>query len=294
MNRKERALIRKKDRKKFIRGTIEALILISLLVFMINALFSFETYKPYQNITERNDLGFIAVSYFGVDRTGTDTLISTENLEKQLKALKDNGYVTISQQDIIDYYKNNKKLPAKSLFLMFEDGRTDTQIFSQKITREYNFKSTIFTYGDRLEEEDPKFLTKEDITKMQDDTYLELGTNGYRLSYINVFDKDGNYLGNFTPDDFSEIRSKVRRDYNHYLMDYIRDEDDIPSESYGEMKNRIAYDYNKIIDIYTEELGGIPKVYTLMHSNTTQFATNDRVSEINEEWIKKLFEMNFN
>ena len=35
-------------------------------------------------------------------------------------------------------------------------------------------------------------------------------------------------------------------------------------------------------------------MYILMHSNTGQYGTNDKVSAINEEWIKKLFKINFN
>ena len=37
------------------------------------------------------ECGFLAVSYFGVDRQGTDTLISTKELDEQLKTLYDLG-----------------------------------------------------------------------------------------------------------------------------------------------------------------------------------------------------------
>ena len=94
--------------------------------------------------------------------------------------------------------------------------------------------------------------------------------------------------------DFSEVASNIRRDYNHYLMDYIRDEDDVPIESYDEMKERISYDYETSKQIYEEELGKGLDLYTLMHSNTGQFGTNNRVSKINEKWIKEFYKMNFN
>ena len=287
---------KRKDKIKAIRSVCEGIILITLLIIILKALLSFSEYEPYDsnNISNTMDTGFIAVSYFGVDRNGDDTLISTDRLNQHLKSLKDNGYVTITQQDILDYYENGKKLPEKSLFLIFEDGRTDTAIFSQKITEEYNYKSTILTYADKFEKEDPKFLKPDELKEMEESTYWELGTNGYRLEYINVFDKEHKFLGRMTSLDFSEVASNIRRDYNHYLMDYIRDEDDVPIESYDEMKERISYDYETSKQIYEEELGKGLDLYTLMHSNTGQFGTNNRVSKINEKWIKEFYKMNFN
>lgn len=284
----------KKDRNKVIRGTIQALILVFLLVLVIKAIFTFSKYSPYEIVNNSKENGFIVISYFGVDRNGTNTLISTESLENQLKALKENGYVTITQQDVLDYYNDGKALPNKALLLLFEDGRRDTAIFAQKIMEKYNFKATMLTYADKFSKKDPKFLMPKDLKELVDSSYWELGTNGYRLEYINVFDKDENYLGELTSIEFSEVSNKIRRHYNHYLMDFIRDEDNLPKENYNEMNERIDYDYEKLYEIYNKDLGSVPMLYALMHSNTDKFGTNDKVSEINEMWINKLFSMNFN
>lgn len=106
---------KKKDRIKIIRGTLQGIVLLVLLIVILKAVFTFSQYKPYDynDLTSNEDNGFIAVSYFGVDRAGSDTLISTESLEKQLKALKDNGYVTITQQDILDYYNEGRNYRIK-------------------------------------------------------------------------------------------------------------------------------------------------------------------------------------
>ena len=288
---------KRKDRKKIIRGTLQGLILLVILIVIIKALFSFKEYKPF-NIeeisTNSNEKGFITLSYFGVDRDGSDTLVSTKDLENQIKSLKDNGYVTITQEDILDYYNKGKKLPEKSLFLLFEDGRRDTAIFAQNILEKHNYKGTILTYADKFEKEDPKFLMPKDLLKLKNSTYWELGTNGYRLEFINVFDREENFLGELTSIEFSELQDTIDRDYNHYLMDYIRDEDSVPLEIYDEMKARISNDYKKLSEIYNNDLGGVPELYAIMHSNTGQFGTNNRVSDVNEEWINKLFAMNFN
>jgi hypothetical protein len=287
---------KRKDRIKVVRSILQAITLCIVLIVIIELLVSYPAYKPYgkEAVSSEPKHGFIAVSYFGVDRNGDSSLISTEALEKQIKALKDNSYVTITQQDILDYYNNGKTLPERALFLFFEDGRRDTAMFAEKILEEYNYKATILTYADKFEKKDPKFLTPNDLKALEDSTYWELGTNGYRLEFINVFDRDSNFLGNMNSLEFSKAASLIRRDYNHYLMDYIRDENRIPLETYEELGERISSDYKSLSTIYTKELGNVPALYALMHSNTGKFGTNDKASEINGTWIKNLFAMNFN
>ncbi|WP_303870583.1 glycoside hydrolase [Acetobacterium wieringae] len=286
--------LQNKDRKKILRSIVQIIVLISVLLLIVNATFNLKKYN--QNLAKQTnvDNGFIAISYFGVDQTGDDTLIGTERLNEQLRSLYESGYVTITQQDIVDYYAGVKDLPDKSLFLIFEDGRRDTAIFAQEIMERYNFKATMLTYADKFDKNDPKFLSPEDLIQLEKSTFWELGTNGYRLEYINVFDRYKNFLGHIDTLKFAGVASYLGRDYNHYLMDYIRDEYGIPTESYDEMTVRINEDYDLMKAIYSEEINKLPKLYILMHSNTGQFATNNKVSEINEQRIKDLFEINFN
>ena len=125
----------KRNRVKRIRSVIEVIVIIVLLYIVVNALFVFSKYKPFSlNDTEfGTDEGFVAISYFGVDRTGTNVLIGKEQLEHHLEVLKKNGFVTITGKDVQDYYAKGKALPKHSLYLNFEDGRRDTAVFAEKI-----------------------------------------------------------------------------------------------------------------------------------------------------------------
>jgi len=285
-----------KDKKKKIRVLFQVIVLSILVYVIVTALFIFKTYQPYQeqkNIV-MGDQGFIALSYFGVAKKGTSTLIGEADLKEQLTALKKQGYVTVTQQDILDYYTAGKELPKKSLFLAFEDGRRDTSVFAEQILEELNFKATCLTYPEKFIEKDTKFLMPNQLKDLSQTSYWEMGTNGYRLAFINVFDRYNNYLGEMTPLQHTMVAPFLERNYNHYLMDYIRDANGVPKESYNRMKQRISYDYEKIRDIYTDQLGYVPDLYILMHSNTGSFGNNDKVSEINRHWIENLFKMNFN
>ncbi|WMJ89346.1 glycoside hydrolase [Anaerocolumna sp. MB42-C2] len=289
---------RDKDKIKILRGIIEGIIIAGLLVILIRAFLDFGKYEPYDKndntIVTGEDNGFLGISYLAVDRSGSETMIGTKRLQEQLEALYRNGYVTITQDDIINYYNNGMALPKKAMFLMFEDGRTDTSIFAGKIMEKYNYIGTMLSYGDRLKNRDKKFLKGNDLISLKKSTFWELGTNGYRLSYINVFDRYSNYLGELSSLEYYDVKPYLDRDYNQYLMDYIRDGNFIPKESYLQMTNRIKKDYQLMEDTYTEEIGEVPKLYALMHANTGSFANNEKVSSVNETCIKDLFTMNFN
>ncbi len=288
----------KKDKVKVIRSSLELLSILILLFFIVRALFFFTDYEHYDendaSLVSGEDHGFLALSYIGVDRDGSDTLISTERLHEELKALYDLGYVTVTQHDIYDYYYNQKKLPDKALYIMFEDGRKGTAMFAEKLLEEFNYAATVMTYASNLEIRDNTFLTPKDIRKLEKTGYCELGTNGYRLSYINVFDRHGRFLGELTAKEYVKVRPFLGRDYNHYLMDFIRDENRIPVESSAEMRQRIDYDYEKMEEVYKKEFDRVPLSYVLMQANTGRFGDNEKVSERNREDMGKLFKLNFN
>ncbi|MDO5112675.1 MAG: glycoside hydrolase [Clostridia bacterium] len=294
------ALMKIKDRKKAVRSVFQALFLLSLVLLYISTVIDYPKYKPYQQfdaseaVSTGADNGFISISYTGVARGESADLIAADKLEAHLSALKNSGYVTITQQDIYDYYNSGKRLPERALFLFFEDGRRDTAIFSQPVMERLNMCATVLTYANNLTLRGSKFLKTDDLKQLDRGSFWETGTNGYRLSYINVFDRYGRYLGQMNAYEFSLMSQYLGRDYNHYLMDFIRDKDDIPMESYSQMAERVNTDYSLMKEVYTRELGFLPSTYVLMHSNTGRFASNERVSEVNERALRATFGSNFN
>lgn len=283
---------RKKNRIKAIRTVMQVIILLILSVLLIKALFGIKKYEESDKTKWKNENGFITLSYFGVGRSGTPKLIAKSELDKQLGTLYKLGYKTISQQDILDFYNEGKLLPEKALFLTFEDGRNDSALFAQPILEKYNYKATMLSYADRLEEKDFKFLQSKELMKLMKNGFWELGTNGYRLSYINIFDKYNNYLGMKSEAEFKDKENALY--YDHYLMDFIRDEDMIPIENRKDMEARVNWDYMKMEEIYKKKLGFMPKVYMIMHANSLYNGMNSLVENINSQNIQQKFKIHFN
>lgn len=281
----------KKNRQKKIRSIIQLVIVMFLAVMLIQVIFLTEK-KVEETVPLDNDEGFVSLSYFGVSRNDSPKYVSKKNLEKQLELLASQGYKTISQQDILDFYAKGKPLPEKALFLSFEDGRTDSSIFAQNILEELNYKASMFSYANKMDTRDNKFLKPKDLLLMQKSGFWELGSNGYRLTYINIFNDKGQSLGVI---DENNVPNKTTIEYyNHYLMDFIRNQYMIPSETRKEMETRIAQDYKLMHDIYDEKLGGVPKAYAIMHANALYNNMDPLVEAVNDKQIKDKFSMNFN
>jgi len=282
----------KKDRRKAVRAIIQIAALAFLSVIIIRSVFITDTFDPLSEDKMINSEGFIALSYFGVDRSGSPKYISKDEIRKQLTTLKEQGFETISQQQIIDFYQKGKPLPEKALFLSFEDGRNDSSIFSQRTLEKLNYKATMFTYADKMSTKDTKFLKPNHLSQMIKSGYWELGSNGYRLTYINVFNHKGQYLGEIEE---NRVPNKTSIEYyNHYLMDFLRDEYMIPKETRAEMEKRISSDYRLMNSIYKKHFGKMPKAYAIMHANSLYNDMHPSVESVNEKMIKENFAIHFN
>lgn len=282
-----------KNRRKKVRVLVQILILVVLGGFLYIKLYHGE-YTTKEVV--RTEDKFIALSYIGVQKYESDstTRISQERLEEHMKALEGMGYTTITQEEVTNLYKKQELVPEKSLFLMFEDGRRDTGVLTHELLKDHNYIATMMTYAEKFEQKDNRFLSARDMQILMDTSYWEYGSNGYRLEYINVFDRYKNFFGHIDSNVYNSVTSYIERDYNHYLMDYIRDEDRLPTETYEEMVERITGDYKSMRYIYTEQMDEAPGFYALMHANTGQFATVSDVSKVNESSIRSMYDINFN
>ncbi len=284
--------VHRKNRMKIVKTIVQVIILFIIGTLLIRALFDIQQYEAADQSTWTSDRGFVAISYFGIARSGTEDLIAKKKLNEQLKVLKEHGYETISQQDVLDYYNKGKTLPSKALFLAFEDGRNDSSLFAQPLLEKYNFKATMLSYANKVGSKESKFLQPKDLLKMQKKGFWELGSNGYRLTYINIVDENGNFVG---VRDQGKIENLKKADYyTHYLMDFIRDENGVPVENRAQMEARIKEDYDLMDQIYTKHLGFVPNVYMIMHANSMYGSMNDLVANMNTEQIQKLFKLHFN
>lgn len=282
----------RKNRLKVLKVAVQLILLAAAGYWLFHQFVDHRSYEPPDKRSWTQRDGYIALSYFGLERTSTAKLLSREQLNAHLGALYDHGYVAISQQDVIDFHTKGAPLPDKALFLAFEDGRNDSALFAQRLLEKYNYRATMMTYADKIGNSQRKFLQPKELLRMEKTGFWELGSNGYRLTYINIFDRDGRYVG---IQDEQEVADKNTIEYyNHYLMDFIRDAHMIPLETRAEMEQRINADYDALRDGYTQALGRVPGAYMIMHANALYGGMNRLVGDANDSRIRELFALHFN
>lgn len=302
---KTQKFLRRKDRTKAIRTTVQIVLLCLFAAWGVRSVLP----ERQMNLVDPDDVDayglsrdtpmgnhFIALSYPGLTTSQrlSSRVVNNTEFQKQMDALRASGYVTISQEDIRDFYLYGKVLPSKSLFLVFEDGIRDTPALAQKALDKHGYRATVCTYANSLNERRTKYITASDLRSLLKNQRWELGTNGYRLSYINVYDRYGNYFGHLNGNEYVSIYTHLWRDYNHYLMDYKRDEDRLRQENEAQLRARISKDYELMGAAYREAVGFVPGLYILMHSNTGAFGTHPVASNANRDGMYSLFTMNFN
>ena len=239
---------------------------------------------------------FIALSYPGLTRSTSleSRIVNEKRFAEQMAALKASGYVTITQQDILNFYQSYGALPERALFIIFEDGLLSSVSLADEVLRQNGFSATLSTYANNLDADSSPYISGEQLKELLDNPRWELGSNGYRLSYINVFDRYSNFFGSLTVAQFMRVRAYLWRDYNHYLMDFERDEDRLRTETEAQLRQRIATDYALMRETYQRYIGAMPQLYLLMHANTGAFATDAIASSANREGVLANFTMNVN
>lgn len=107
----------------------------------------------------------------------TFVTITPEFFESQMKWLRDNGYHTISLEDLQKYVEKKKALPDKSFVITFDDGFVSTRQYAYPILKKYSFKAENFIITSRTPDQSQPFdpdqlttqaLSMQDMEKMKD------------------------------------------------------------------------------------------------------------------------------
>ena len=101
------------------------------------------------------------------DRDENALTVHTDQFEAQMKYLADNGYHTITPEDMVDAWENGKELPDKPVIITFDDGYADNYRNAYPILKKYNLQGTIFLISDFVSTY-PNYLTWTQAEEMQE------------------------------------------------------------------------------------------------------------------------------
>jgi peptidoglycan/xylan/chitin deacetylase (PgdA/CDA1 family) len=109
---------------------------------------------------------YISVPPWGSDRYRLDLSVTPENFDRQMAWLAENGYITITLQDLLYHLTRGWPLPEKTVVLTFDDGYQDAYESAFPILQKYGFVGTFFIITDRITYGDPNYATWEQVIEM--------------------------------------------------------------------------------------------------------------------------------
>ncbi|WP_160689251.1 polysaccharide deacetylase family protein [Clostridium sp. C2-6-12] len=93
-------------------------------------------------------------------------IISPEKFRQHLKAVKDNGYTTLTMAQFKEYILGDKPVPEKSVLITFDDGYMDNYTNAFPILKEFNMNATIFVISSYLDGKE--YLSPSSVKEMSD------------------------------------------------------------------------------------------------------------------------------
>ncbi|NLU51771.1 MAG: polysaccharide deacetylase family protein [Clostridiaceae bacterium] len=98
-----------------------------------------------------------------------------DEFEKQMAYLFENGYTTLTIQQVIDFYYNDKPIPEKSVLLTFDDAYKSVLLNVYPILKKYNFHAVCFVVLGWLLDEAQEYtkeysvcMSREELLSMSD------------------------------------------------------------------------------------------------------------------------------
>lgn len=97
---------------------------------------------------------------------GNPLRIPKDKFAAQMKWLHDNGYRTLSLDELYYCILNSKPFPEKSVVITFDDGYNDNYDNAFPVIKKYGFKATVFMITKEIGDNKNGYLTAEQIKEM--------------------------------------------------------------------------------------------------------------------------------
>lgn len=145
------------------------------------------TYDSAVNLINDNR-GIPVLYYHSVnDEIHNEVTISPESLKKELEYIKEQGYVTLSLDDVSNYILSNKPIPEKSILITFDDGYMDNYYYAFPMLKDLNMKATIFCITSEL---DGSYYLSEDAIKEMSQNNIDIESHTVNHVHLNNLNYD--------------------------------------------------------------------------------------------------------
>ena len=126
-----------------------------------------EAEAPVKSIDEiASGSKILVLNYHQIGGNFTPLCVPTHFFDEQMAYLKDNGYVTITPEELYEGIAGNLVLPERPVMITFDDGYVDNYTNAMPVLKKYGMRATIFVVPGFTDVQ-PNYLTWEQLKEME-------------------------------------------------------------------------------------------------------------------------------
>ena len=139
--------------KKFVK------IIVILVLIILVSILGFTLFVKYNQHTQQ----VVVLSYHNIISDNVEKnaneyeTLTVSEFEQQMQYLKDNGYTTISANELYKWKNKEIEIPEKSVLITFDDGYYSFKYLVQPVLEKYDFKAICFVIGNTIGETTPRW-----------------------------------------------------------------------------------------------------------------------------------------
>ena len=186
-----------------------------ITVFIAVSIFSATKIKFIFSSAEYNDdkIFLPVIMYHSIhEGASAEYSVTPQQIESDLKYLKDNGYNSVSAQQLVDYTYSRGELPEKPVMITLDDGFYNNFCYLVPLLEKYDMKAVISVVGEFVDSASQRdahmpeysYLTWDDISEMSRHSCIEIGNHTYAMHSTDLR-KGSSKLSYETPEQYSEI-----------------------------------------------------------------------------------------
>lgn len=112
--------------------------------------------------------GIPVLSYHQINDTEQNSMtVPTDVFQQQMAYLAENGYHTITPDELTAFLTDNQPLPDKPVLITFDDGYRDNFTNAFPVLKKYHMTATIFLVSDYMDRFD-KYLTWQQVKELSE------------------------------------------------------------------------------------------------------------------------------
>ena len=232
--------------------------------------------KAALDMAKRTSDSFVAIAYGGVT-TNPDVggdFVSTKKFASQLDALTAAGYTPITLEDVARFYKEGRRLPAKSLLITFENSRRSSYFTTGSLLEKRRWHAVMGVVTDDVRKEVEGVILAPYLKHMKSSPTWELAAESDHGTGEVAAGADG--------------RTAMFFSSPEWLPDLSR------FETLEEFDRRIRADHAAAVSFFTNKLGCAAQAFFFPMGNYGQFeAHNKQLREANLKAVEDFYEMGF-